>query len=131
MLIFPVGNCVPSPSRLVEGHPAQPGKRAGCAGIPDARDLHAGPRVLWTSRALQEVYQGVRQYCMPLVRCAGEGSEDGSGGSAPQSLGGCGHLEGKGPVRACPSVPQLRKAFPVGNGCLPGGTGSGALSETK
>ena len=48
----------------------------------------------------------------------------------PQSPGGCGRLEGKGPIHACPSVPRLRKAFPVGNGCLQGGTGSGALSET-
>ena len=45
--------------------------------------------------------------------------------------GGRCHLEGKGPVCACSSVPQLGKAFPVGNGCLQGGTGSSALSETK
>ena len=82
MLIFPVGNHVPSPSRLTEGYPTQPGERAGCAGIPNARDLYAGPRVLRTSGALQEVYQRVCQYCKPLVRCAGEGSEDGSSGSA-------------------------------------------------
>ena len=131
MLIFPVGDRVPSPSRLTEGHPTQPGECVGHAGIPDAQDLHTGPRILWTSGALQEVYQGVCQYCMPLVRHAGERSEDGSGGSAPQSLGGRGCLERKGPVHACPSVSRLRKAFPVGNGCLQGGTGSGALPETE
>ena len=37
------------------------------AGIPDARDLYAGLCILWTSGALQEVYQGVCQYCVPLV----------------------------------------------------------------
>ena len=131
MLVLPVRNSVPRTSRIVEGHPAQPGKCAGHAGIPNARDLHAGLHILWTSRALQEVHQGVCQYCTPLVRCAGEGSEDGSSGSAPQSLGGCGHLEGEGPDRTCPGVPQLQKAFPVGNRCLQGGTGSGALSKTK
>ena len=131
MLIFPVGNHVPSPSHFVEGHPTQPGECVGCAGIPDARDLYAGLHILWTSGALQEVYQRVCQYCTPLVRCAGEGSEDGSSGSAPQSPGGRGCLEGKGPVHTCPSVPRLRKAFPVGNGCLQGGAGSSALSKTK
>ena len=105
MLIFPVRNRVPSPSRLVEGHPTQLGECACRAGIPNARDLYAGPRILWTSGALQEVYQGVCQYCVPLVRRAGERSEDGSGGSAPRNLGGRGRLEGKGSVRACPSVP--------------------------
>ena len=85
MLIFPVGDCVPSPSHLVEGHPTQLGKCAGHAGIPDARDLHAGPCILWTGRALQEVYQGVCQYSVPIVQCAGEGSEDGSGGAAPKA----------------------------------------------
>ena len=49
----------------------------------------------------------------------------------PRSPGGHGRFEGKGPVRACPSVPRLRKAFPVGNRCLQGGTGNIALSETK
>ena len=107
MLIFPVGNHVPSPSCLTEEHPTQPGECVGCAGIPDAQDLYTGPRILWTSGALQEVYQGVCQYSAPLVRCAGERSEDGSGGSAPQSPGGHGRIEGKGPVHTCPSVPQL------------------------
>ena len=91
----------------MEGHPTQPGECVGHTGIPDARDLYAGPRVLWTSGTLQEVFQGVCQYCMPLVQCAGERSEDGSSGSAPQSPGGCGCLEGEGPVHTCPSVPQL------------------------
>ena len=50
------GNCVPSPSRLTEGHSTQLGECVGCAGIPDAQDLYAGPRILWTSGALQEVY---------------------------------------------------------------------------
>ena len=40
---------------------------SGRAGIPDAQDLYAGLRVLWTSRALQEVYQGVCQHSVPLV----------------------------------------------------------------
>ena len=104
VLIFPVGNRVPSPSCLTEGHPTQPGEYVGCAGISNAQDLYAGPRILSTSGALQ-IYQGVCQYCMPLVRHAGERSEDGSSESAPQSPGVHGRLEGKGPVRACPSVP--------------------------
>ena len=91
----------------MQGHPTQLGECVGRAEIPNTRDLYAGPCILWTSGALQEVYQGVCQYCVPLVRCAGERSEDGSGGSAPQSLEGRGHLEGKGPVHACPSVPRL------------------------
>ena len=36
-------------------------------GIPNARDLHPGPRILWTGRALLEVYQGIRQHSTPLV----------------------------------------------------------------
>ena len=51
----------------MEGHSTQPGECAGHAGIPDARDLYAGLRILWTSGALQEVYQGVCQYSAPLV----------------------------------------------------------------
>ena len=78
----------------MEGHPTQPGECAGSAGIPDARDLYTGLCILWTSGALQEVYQGVCQYCAPLVQRAGERSEDGSGGSAPQSPGAHGCLEG-------------------------------------
>ena len=67
VLIFPVGNCVPGPSHLMEGHPTQSGEYVGHAGIPDARDLYAGPHILWTSEALQEVYQGVCQHSTPLV----------------------------------------------------------------
>ena len=104
MLIFPIGNRVPSPSCLAKGHLTQPGECASHAGIPDAQDLYAGLHVLWASGALQEVYQGVCQYSAPLVRCAGERSEDGSGGSVPQSHGGRGCPEGKDPVCACPSV---------------------------
>ena len=37
MLIFLVRNSVPHTSRIAEGHPAQPGKYVGHAGIPDAR----------------------------------------------------------------------------------------------
>ena len=89
----------------MERHPTQLGECVSHAGIPDAQDLHTGSHILWTGGALQEVYQGVCQYSAPLVQCAGEGSEDGSGGAAPQSLGGCGHPEREGPVRTCPSVP--------------------------
>ena len=67
MLVFPVRDHVPSPSRLTEGHPTQLGECAGHSGIPDARDLYAGLHILWTSGALQVVYQGVCQYCTPLV----------------------------------------------------------------
>ena len=111
MLNFPIGNRVPSPPRLVEGHPAQPGKRTGRAGIPNSRDLHAGPHVLQTSRALQEVYQGVHQYCMPLVRRAGEGSEDGCSGSAPEAQEAVVVLKGK--VQSMPVLvfPDFEKPF--------------------
>ena len=67
VLILPVGNRVPGPSCLAEGHPAKLGECVGHAGIPDARDLYAGPCILQTSRALQEVYQGVCQHSVPLV----------------------------------------------------------------
>ena len=91
----------------MEGHLTQLRECVSCAGIPIAQDLYAGPHVLWTSGALQEVYQGVCQYSVTLVRCAGERSEDGSRESAPQSPGGHGHPEGKGPVHTYPSVSQL------------------------
>ena len=68
----------------MEGHPTQPGECAGHAGIPDARDLYAGPCILWTRGALQEVYQGV---CMTLIQRVRERGEDGSGGSAPLKPG--------------------------------------------
>ena len=35
--------------------------------VPDAQDLHAGLHVLWTNRALQEVYQGICQLRASLV----------------------------------------------------------------
>ena len=42
------------------------------AGIPDAQDLYAGPCILWTSGALQKVYQGICQYCtLPLYDMLG------------------------------------------------------------
>ena len=49
--------------------------------------------------------KGFTNIAHPLYNVLGEGSEDGSSGSAPQSLGGRGHLEGKGQVCVCPSVP--------------------------
>ena len=49
------------------GHSAKPRQRKGCGGIPDARDLHTGPRILWTSSALPEVYQGIHQHSVPLI----------------------------------------------------------------
>ena len=57
----------PCPLHPTEGHLTQPGECAGRAGIPDAQDLYTGPPILWTSGALQEVYQGVCQYSAPLV----------------------------------------------------------------
>ena len=43
------------------GHSAQPRQRVSHGGIPDAQDLHAGLRILRTSGALPEVYQGIYQ----------------------------------------------------------------------
>ena len=67
VLVFPVRNCVPSPSCLMEGYPTQPRECVSHARIPDAQDLYTGPRVLWTSGALQEVYQRVCQYSTTLI----------------------------------------------------------------
>ena len=95
----------------MEGHPTQLGECVGHAGIPNAQDLYAGLRILWTSGALQEVYQGVCQYCVPLVQCAGEGSEDGSGGSAPKAQEAVAILKGK--VQSAPVLvfPNFKKPF--------------------
>ena len=49
------------------GHPAEPQQRVSCGGIPNARDLHTGPRILRISGTLLEVHQGIRQHSMTLV----------------------------------------------------------------
>ena len=67
MLVFPVRNCVTGSPNLVMGHSAKPRQRKGCGGIPDARDLHTGPSILWTSSALPEVYQGIHQHSALLI----------------------------------------------------------------
>ena len=66
---------------------------------------------MWSGRALQEVYQGVCQYSMPLVRCAVEGSEDGSSGSAPEAREAVAILKGK--VQSAPVLvfPDFKKPF--------------------
>ena len=51
--------------------------------FPMPEMYNAGPRLLRASGALQEVYQGICQHSVPLVRCARERGENGSGGSAP------------------------------------------------
>ena len=48
-------------------HPAKLRQHASHGGIPNARDLHAGPHILWISRTLLEVYQGIHQHSTPLV----------------------------------------------------------------
>ena len=64
---FKVRNCLLGSPCLMMGHLAKPRQCASCGGIPNARDLHAGPHILWISRTLPEVYQGICQYSMPLV----------------------------------------------------------------
>ena len=49
------------------GHPAEPRQHASCGGIPDARDLHAGPHILQISGTLPEVHQGFHHHSMTLV----------------------------------------------------------------
>ena len=49
------------------GHSAQLRQHASHGRIPDARDLHTCQRVLRTSRALPEVYQGIHQYSVSPV----------------------------------------------------------------
>ena len=44
------------------GHPAEPQQCGSCGGIPNARDLHAGPHVLQISGTLLEVHQGFCQH---------------------------------------------------------------------
>ena len=48
-------------------HPAEPRQCVSHGGIPNARDLHAGPCVLRISGTLPEVYLGIRQHSAPLV----------------------------------------------------------------
>ena len=48
-------------------HPAEPRQHVCHGGIPNARDLHAGPHVLWINGTLPEVHQGICQHSMPLV----------------------------------------------------------------
>ena len=64
---FPVGNHLPGSPCLVTGHPAEPQQRVSCGGIPDTRDLHAGPCILWISGTLLEVHQGFCQHSATLV----------------------------------------------------------------
>ena len=109
MLIFPVRNHLPSPSRLVEGHPTQLGERAGCAGIPDAQDLYAGPRVLWTSRALQEVYQRFANIARPLYDVLGKEVKMGLVDLPPKAREAVAVLKGK--VQSVPVLvfPNFKK----------------------
>ena len=95
----------------MEGYPTQLGECVGHAGIPYARDLYTGPCVLRASGALQKVYQGVCQYSVPLVCHVRERGEDGLGRSAPQSPGGCRHLEGKGQSAPVLVFPDFDKPF--------------------
>ena len=48
-------------------HPAEPPQCASCGGIPDARDLYAGPCILRISGTLLEVYQVFHQHSTTLV----------------------------------------------------------------
>ena len=61
--VFPVRNCLPGSPCLAMGHPAE---LRQCA-IPNARDLHAGLRILWISGTLPEVHQGFCQHSATLV----------------------------------------------------------------
>ena len=72
VLIFPVRNCLLGSPCLVTGHPAELRQRASCGGIPNARDLHAGPCILQISGTLTEVYQGICQHSMPLYDVLGK-----------------------------------------------------------
>ena len=67
VLMFPVVNHLLGSPRLTMGHPAEPQQCANCRGVPDARDLHTGLRILWTRGTLPEVYQGFHQHNMTLV----------------------------------------------------------------
>ena len=67
VLVFPVRNCLLGSPHLAMGHPAEPRQRVIHGGIPNARDLHAGPHILWISGTLLAVYQGIHQHSAPLV----------------------------------------------------------------
>ena len=49
------------------GNPAEPRQCVGCRGVPDARNLHTGLRILQISGTLPEVYQGFCQHSATLV----------------------------------------------------------------
>ena len=111
MLIFPVRNGVPSPSCLVEGHLTQPGECASHTRIPNAQDLYAGPCILWTSGALQEVYQGVCQYSVPLYDMLGKEVKMGPVDLPPKAREAVAILKGK--VQSAPVLvfPDFEKPF--------------------
>ena len=67
VLVFPVRDHLPGSPCLAVGHPAEPQQRASCRGIPNARDLHAGPCILQTSGTLPEVHQELHQHSTTLV----------------------------------------------------------------
>ena len=67
VLILPVRNCLLGSPCLAMRHPAKLRQCASHGGIPNARDLHAGPCILWISGTLPEVYQGIYKHSMPLV----------------------------------------------------------------
>ena len=106
MLIFSVGDCVPSPSCLVEGHPTQPGECVGLAGIPDAQDLYASPRVLWTSGALQRFIKGFANIAHPLYDMLGKEVKMGPVDLPPEAREAVAILKGK--VQSAPVL-----VFPV------------------
>ena len=67
VLVFPIRNNLLGSPHFMTGHLAKPQQHASCGGVPDARDLHAGPCILQISVTLPEVYQGFCQHSVILV----------------------------------------------------------------
>ena len=83
----------------------------GHAGVPGARDLHAGPCILRTSGALQEVYQGIHQHGMPLYNVLGKEVKMGPVDLPPKAWEAVNVLKGK--VQSMPILvfPDFNKPF--------------------
>ena len=111
MLIFPVRNPVSSPSHLTEGHPTQSGECAGCAGIPDAQDLYAGPCILWTSRHYRRFIKGFANIAHPLYDMLGKEVKMGLVDLPPKAREAMAILKGK--VQSMPVLvfPNFEKPF--------------------
>ena len=109
MLIFAVGNCVPSPTCFVEGHSTQPGERAGSAGMPEAyTQVHAFCRLVGHYRGF---IKGFANIACPLYDVLGKEVKMGPVDLPPKAQEAVAILKGK--VQSVPVLvfPDFEKPF--------------------